>query len=281
MSQESATFTISGLAGNDLTVRYRQKQTPVIAGQTVAIPEGKITVFIGPNGSGKSTLLKTLAWQLRPEMGTVILDGRNIAEFSPKELACRLGILFQENSAPNDLTVEELAYHGRYPHRRLFESLTPEDSEAVERALQLSGSDRLRHHLISQLSSGQKQLAWIAMLLSQSPKYLFLDEPTTFLDMAHQFEIMDLVRRLNRELGNTVLLSVHDLNLAARYADHIIALRDGRVVAEGSSEEVLTVEILREVFQVETRIVRDLAGDSFYCVPLGKTCEQVSVKGCR
>ncbi|MBN2711169.1 MAG: ABC transporter ATP-binding protein [Planctomycetes bacterium] len=261
---------LAGLSGKDLTVRYNPKRDPVIIDQSIDIPVGKITVFVGPNGSGKSTLLKTLARQLAPESGAVILDGQEIITYSPLELARRIGILFQENAAPNDLTVEELAYHGRYPHRKLFESLMPEDKEAVEHALILSGADKLRHRMISQLSSGQKQLAWIAMLLSQSPKYMFLDEPTTFLDMAHQFDIMDLVLKLNRELGNTVLLSVHDLNLAARYADHIFALRDGRIVTSGSPAEVFTVETLREVFNVETRIACDEETGTVCCIPLGK-----------
>ncbi len=264
------TICPSGLAGEHLTVRYRKDRPAIIVDQSLQIPRGKISVFIGPNGSGKSTLLKTLARLLSPETGAVVLDGYDVAHLAARELALRLGILFQENSAPNDLTVEELAYHGRYPHRRLFEALTPEDQAAVERALQLSGALPLRGQLISQLSSGQKQLAWIALLLAQNPHYLFLDEPTTFLDLAHQFEVMDLVRRLNREAGHTILLSVHDLNLAARYADHIFALREGRIVAAGSPEEVLAVETLRAVFDVETRIERDPESGVIHCLPIGR-----------
>lgn len=258
-----------GLNGTDLTVRYRKECPPVITGESIEIPPGKISIFIGPNGSGKSTLLKTLARQLLPETGAVILDGKDLAAYSPRELAHRLGILFQENTAPNDLTVEELAYHGRYPHRRLFESLKPEDRQAVEKALELCGATALRHRLISQISSGQKQLAWIAMLLAQSPHYLFLDEPTTFLDLAHQFDVMNLVRRLNRKLGSTIIISVHDLNLAARYADCIFALRDGHIVASGPPEDVLTVETLRVVFEVETRVFRDETG-VLHCLPIGR-----------
>ena len=226
-------------------------------------------MLIGPNGSGKSTLLKTLARQLVPEQGTVYLDGQDVSKLSGREFALRLGILFQENVAPNDLTVEELTYHGRYPHRRLFESIRPEDRQAVEQALELCGAQALRQRPISQISSGQKQLAWIAMLIAQSPDYLFLDEPTTYLDLAHQFDVMNLVRRLNRELGNTIVISVHDLNLAARYADHVFALREGRIVASGPPQEVLTVEILRAVFDVETRVIRDPAGE-LHCLPIGR-----------
>jgi iron complex transport system ATP-binding protein len=258
-----------GLRGDGLTVRY-QKRPPVIRDQSLAIPKGHITAFIGPNGSGKSTLLKTLARQLHPGSGTVILDGKDIISLTGVEMARRLGMLFQENIAPNDLTVEELACHGRYPHRRLFESFSPEDFAAIDQALELSGAGHLRHRPISQLSSGQKQLAWIAMLLAQSPAYMFLDEPTTFLDMAHQFDVMDLIRRLNRQLGTTVVLSVHDLNLAARYADHILAVRDGVIVADGTPAAVLTAETLRRVFQVDARIIDDPALGGIFCVPLGR-----------
>ena len=258
----------NGLGGTDLTVRYQKERPPIIAGQSIEIPDGKVSVFIGQNGSGKSTLLKTLARQLVPESGTVMLDGRDIAKMSGRDIALRLGILFQENTAPNDLTVEELAYHGRYPHRRLFESLTSEDREAVEAALQMCGASALRHRPISQLSSGQKQLAWITMLISQSPHYLFLDEPTTFLDLAHQFDVMDLISRLNRDLQKTVVLVIHDLNLAARYGDHIFAMRDGRIVASGSPEQVLTVETLRAVFDIETRMFRDEETGTLHCLPI-------------
>lgn len=260
-----------GLGGTGLTVRYQKERPPVLVEQSIDIPRGKISVFIGPNGSGKSTLLKTLARQLIPEAGAVILDGRDMASLTPRAIALRLGILFQENTAPNDLTVEELVCHGRYPHRRLFEALTTEDRQAVEKALDLCGATALRHRPISQVSAGQKQLAWIAMLLAQSPEYVFLDEPTTFLDLAHQFDVMNLVRRLNRELGSTLVISVHDLNLAARYADHIFALRDGRLVASGPPEDVLTVERLRAVFEVETRLFRDEETGALHCVPLGRT----------
>lgn len=263
-----------GLSGRHLTVRYQSKRPPVISDQSVTIPTGKITAFIGPNGSGKSTLLKTLARQLQPDAGIVILDGREIRSLSGGHLARRLGMLFQENTAPSDLTVEELTCHGRYPHRRLFESLTPDDAVAIERALELSGAVHLRHRPISQLSSGQKQLAWIAMLLAQSPAYMFLDEPTTFLDMAHQFDVMDLIRRLNTQLGTTVVISVHDLNLAARYAHHILAIREGTVVAAGSPSEVLTVDILRRVFEVEANIINDPTVGGIHCIPLGR-CHSV------
>lgn len=258
------------LGGADLTIGYQKERPPVIVGQNIEIPVGRISMLIGPNGSGKSTLLKTLSRQIQPRGGFVIMDGRNLASMGVREIARTLGILFQENNAPNDLTVEELVYHGRYPHRRLFDALSPEDRFAVEQALALSGADRLRHRPISQISSGQKQLAWIAMLLAQSPHYLFLDEPTTYLDLPHQFDVMNLVRRLNRELGNTIVITMHDLNLAARYGDHIFALHEGRIVAAGRPEEVLTTQTLRTVFDVESRLFRDEQTGSLHCVPIGR-----------
>jgi iron complex transport system ATP-binding protein len=260
-----------GISGEQLRVRYDPRESLVIDGESIRIPMGKITALIGPNGSGKSTLLKTLARQLKLEAGQVILDGRDIATLPSIELARNLGILFQENVAPNDLTVEELVFHGRHPHRRLFESLTGEDRVAVEEALRVSDLTALRHRPLNELSSGQRQLAWIAMVVAQAPRYFFLDEPTTFLDLAHQFDVMDLVKRLNRDLGKTVVLVLHDLNHAARYADHIFALQSGRIVATGTPSEVLSVETLRRVFDVETEIVRDEKRQTFFCVSIGRT----------
>lgn len=276
MSQAAPSST--GLVAEHLCVRYHRHQSLIIDDLSLQIPPGKITTFIGPNGSGKSTLLKTLARQLVPETGRVLLDGQDISTLSPRQFAQRLGILFQENIAPADLTVEGLAYHGRYSHRRLFESLTSEDHDMVEEALRLTGMSRLRESQLSHLSSGQKQLAWIGMLLAQAPHHLFLDEPTTFLDLAHQFDVMDCLRRLNEKLGKTIVLVVHDLNLAARYADHLFALRDGKIVAEGEPSKVLTPDILRRVFDVETRIIPDEGQRSLFCVPVGKSTSEFEKK---
>jgi iron complex transport system ATP-binding protein len=240
----------------------------IIGDVSLAIPPGQITALIGPNGSGKSTLLKTLARQLSPEAGQVLLDGSDIATLSPRQLAQRIGILFQENNAPGDLTAEGLVHHGRYPHRRLFESLTVEDYATVDEALRLAGVVPLRQRRLNHLSSGQKQLAWIAMLLAQEPQYLFLDEPTTFLDLEHQLDVMECLRRLNRDAGKTIVLVMHDLNLAARYADHIFALQAGRIVASGPPAAVLSKAILQQVFNIEAEIIRDDAGHIVACVPV-------------
>lgn len=268
----------SGIAGEQLRIRYDSGQPLIIHDQSIRIPLGKVTALIGPNGSGKSTLLKGLARQLPLAAGQVILDGRDIATLPGRELARKLGILFQENVAPADLTIEELIWHGRHPHRRLFESLTPEDAAAVEEALRLADLTAMRARPLVRLSAGQRQLAWIAMILAQGPDHLFLDEPTTFLDLAHQFDVMDLVRRLNRERGRTIVLVLHDLNLAAQYADHLFALRDGRIVTSGTPDEVLTAETLRRVFDVETRIVRDAGTGSVFCIPTGKATAEAAPK---
>ena len=259
-----------GMSGTDLRVRYQPHLPPVLDDQSITIPLGRITALIGPNGSGKSTLLKALARQIAPDRGRVLLDGRDIATLPNRVFAQKLGILFQENVGPNDLTVEDLVLHGRHPHRRLFDALTGRDEQAVEEALRLADLVQLRHRPIMQLSAGQRQLAWIAMLLAQGPDHLFLDEPTTFLDLAHQFDVMDLVRRLNREQGRTIVLILHDLNLAAHYADHLFALRDGRIVTSGTPAEVLTVGTLRQVFEVEAEIIRDEVAGTVFCVPRGR-----------
>lgn len=263
----------AGLHAESITVAYPSCADPVVVGQTFDIPLGVISALIGPNGSGKSTMLKAMAKQLCPSSGRVMLDGADLAHVSARHIACKLGILFQENIAPNDLTVEELTYYGRYPHHRLFDSLTAADHEAVEKALHLSGASKLRNHRVSQLSSGQKQLAWLALLLAQSPQYLLLDEPTTYLDLAHQFEVMEMVRNINRQLGCTVVVSVHDLNLAAQYVDHIFVMMDGKIIATGAPQEVLTPMTLREVFGVEMRVFRDAESGVLCCLPL--RCREV------
>lgn len=252
-----------------LVLRYELTRPPVIDDLSASLPPRQITAIIGANGSGKSTLLKSLAGQLRPASGRVILDGRDASSLSPRDIAQQLGILFQEHAAPGDLTVESLVEFGRYAHRRPFEPTSNEDRAAVENALRVTRLEQERHRPIRQLSGGQRQLAWIAMAIAQEPQYLLLDEPTTFLDLAHQFDVMDVIRRLNREEGRTVVLVVHDLNLVARYADHVVALRSGRIVAAGTPREVLTPATIRTVFGVDARIVPD--NSSFFCVPLGRS----------
>lgn len=259
------------MTAEGIRVRYGPRDPLIIDGESLRIPQGRISALIGANGSGKSTLLKTLARQLPPESGNIVLDGLDIATVPTRELARKLGILFQERHAPGDLTVEELVSHGRYPHRSFLESFGAEDETAVGNAMGMAGIGELRHRLVGQLSGGQKQLAWIAMAVAQNPRYLLLDEPTTFLDMAHQFDVMDVLVRLNRDLGMSIVLVLHDLNLAARYADRLFALRAGKIIAAGAPDEVMTEGTLRRVFDVETLIVRDEARKTVCCIPLKRS----------
>ncbi|SDY17197.1 ABC transporter ATP-binding protein [Halopenitus persicus] len=242
------------LAGTELVVGYPGAETPVIAGETVEIEPGSVTALIGPNGSGKSTLLKTLANQLDAEAGSVLVDGRDVHSLDPKELARKLGLLSQESTSPNGLTVEDLVYHGRYPHRGFFETVTTADQAAVNRAMELAGVTHLRTRELGSLSGGQRQLAWIAMVLAQETDILLLDEPTTFLDPHHQLEVMEIVETLHDESDVTVVLVLHDIEQAARYADHVIALRDGEVRARGPPAEVVTEDLLANVFRIEATV---------------------------
>ena len=237
-----------------MTLGYADDEPPAIDGASVSIPKEAVTALIGPNGSGKSTLLKGLSNQLAPERGVVELDGRDVKTLGTKELARKLGLLSQENTSPRSLTVADLAMHGRYPHRRPFESRTSEDEAAVERALSLAGVEHLRERAVGSLSGGQKQLAWIAMVLAQDTDILLLDEPTTFLNLHHQLEMMGVVKRLNAEDGVTVLIVLHDVNQAARYADHLLALADGTIHVRGSPEAVLSEELLADVFGINASV---------------------------
>ena len=266
---------LQGLEGQRLRLQYDPHQPVVIDGESILIPLGKISALIGANGSGKSTLLKALARQLPCGSGQVVLDGQDIARLRPRDIARKLGILFQDHVAPGDLTVEQLLYHGRYPHRRQFESMLPEDHAAVDTAIHLAHLEDMRHRLLTQLSGGQSQLAWIAMLLAQCPTYLLLDEPTTFLDLAHQFDVMDMILRLNRTLGKTIVMVVHDLNLAARYADYLFAMREGKIVASGEPEEVMSVDTLRFVFDIETHIIQNDAEQTFFCIPIKRSAHKM------
>jgi iron complex transport system ATP-binding protein len=244
----------SEFVGEDLVISYRSTEEPVVDGESIRVPPGEVTALVGPNGSGKSTLLKGLANQLALDRGIVRLDGEEIHALGTKELARRLGLLSQENVAPESITVADLIGHGRYPHRGFFDSMTEEDRAAIDRAISLAGIDHLRDREVGSLSGGQKQLVWIAMVLAQDTDVLLLDEPTTFLDLHHQLEVMGIVETLRGESETTVVLVLHDVEQAARYADHVIALHEGEIYARGTPEEVLTEEALAEVFGVKATI---------------------------
>jgi iron complex transport system ATP-binding protein len=244
----------SVLHAEDLALGYPSTDDPVVECDRIDVPEGEITALVGPNGSGKSTLLKALSNHLEPEAGSVVLDGRTIQEYGDKELARELGLLSQENDSPGTITVEDLAYHGRYPHRGFFDSVTDEDREAVERAIDLAGVEDIRDEEVGNLSGGQKQLAWIAMVLAQDTDVLLLDEPTTFLDLHHQLRVMEVVRTLNEEEGVTVAVVLHDIAQAARFADYLVALDDGEPYDWGPPHEVVTEQLLADVFEVDAAV---------------------------
>ncbi|HLT19704.1 MAG TPA: ABC transporter ATP-binding protein [Thermomicrobiales bacterium] len=242
------------LLADNVTLSYGDSMT-VIDALSLRVPEGAVTSIIGPNGCGKSTLLRALSRLLAPRAGTVILDGEAIHRLPTREVARRLCLMPQHPSAPESITVEDLVRRGRYPHQSLLQPPSRSDQLAVERALELAGMVELRERPIDELSGGQRQRAWIAMALAQDTPLLLLDEPTTYLDIAHQQEVLDLVARLNREEGRTVVMVLHDINNAAQVSDHVVAMRDGRIVEEGSPAEVLTPELLRSVFGVACDIV--------------------------
>ena len=250
-----STFEVeSAVVGEELAVGYPSTDEPVVEVRRLDIPEGAITALVGPNGSGKSTLLKALCDQLSPERGAVYLDGTEIQSYGSKELARTLGHLSQENESPGSITVEDLVYHGRYPHRGFFGSVSEADHEAVDRAIDLAGVDHLRDAEVGQLSGGQKQLAWIAMVLAQDTDVLLLDEPTTFLDLHHQLRVMETIRRLNEESGVTVAVVLHDVTQAARFADYLVALDGGEVYDWGPPNDVVTEELLADVFRVDASV---------------------------
>jgi iron complex transport system ATP-binding protein len=256
----------AGLEIRSAVLAYRERT--VATGFSLVVPCGRITAIVGPNGSGKSTVLRALARILKPQTGQVLLDGVDIHHIATDEVARRLAILPQSPQAPEGLTVFDLVSFGRFPYRSWLSGADPAGDTPVHKALAAVGISSLSERPVSTLSGGQRQRAWIAMALAQETKYLLLDEPTTFLDPAHQMEMMDLVRKLNVELDKTVVLVLHDLNLAARYADHIVMLKDGRIAAQGDPASVLTDANLRHVFDIEAHVVRDENGSIITCTPV-------------
>lgn len=254
---ESDDSVTSAIVGESLTLGYPTTDEPVVECDRVDVPTGEITALVGPNGSGKSTLLRGLAGQLEPSTGHVLVDGQEISSYGTTELAREVGLLSQENEAPGSLTVEELVYHGRYPHRGFFEPVDDEDDRAVERAIDLAGVDHLRDEAVDELSGGQKQLAWIAMTFAQETAVLLLDEPTTYLDVRHQLRVMDTIKRLNTENESTVAVVLHDISQAARYADNLIAMKDGEIYDWGPPRKVVTEALVEDVFGIVASVETD------------------------
>jgi iron complex transport system ATP-binding protein len=253
------------LAGHELVLGYGGR--PVVDGLSLEVTRGRITVLVGANASGKSTLLRALGRLLRPEGGRVLLDGESIASLPTREVARRLAILPQGPVAPEALTVRQLVAQGRYAHQRLLRRWSVEDEAALAAALEATAISDLAGRLVDELSGGQRQRAWIAMALAQQTDLLLLDEPTTYLDLAHQVSVLELVAQLNARDGRTILMVLHDLNQAARYADQIVALRHGAIVAAGPPARVITEAIVSAVFDVEVRIIEDPVTGGPMCVP--------------
>lgn len=258
----------SRLGAEDLRLGYDDLE--VVRGLSLRIPNGAITCVVGANACGKSTLLRGLARLLRPTGGRVVLDGGDIRRLRTRDVACRLGILPQAPTAPDGITVADLIARGRYPHQSWLRQWGAEDEAAVAAAMLATDTVDLAERPVDELSGGQRQRVWIAMALAQGTDLLLLDEPTTFLDLAHQVEVLDLLADLNEDDGRTVVLVLHDLNQAARYSDHLVAMKDGRVVAEGAPADVVTVELVREVFGLQCQVVADPVTGTPMVVPVGR-----------
>lgn len=256
---------MNGIEAAELSLAY--DGATIIKQLSLSIVFGQVTALVGPNGCGKSTLLRGLARLLKPQTGRVLLDGQAIHTLPTKQLAKQLGILPQGPTAPEGLTVYELVAQGRYPHQNLWQQWSKADEQAVKEAIAITNMVALADRPLDTLSGGQRQRAWIAMTLAQNTPILLLDEPTTFLDIGYQLEVMELIERLNRERKMTILLVLHDLNQAARYSQRMIVLNTGRVVADGPPHTVLTPTLLAEVFKVQAHIVPDPTTGTPVCLP--------------
>ncbi|MET4002359.1 MULTISPECIES: ABC transporter ATP-binding protein [Arthrobacter] len=259
---------VATLSATGLSLGYGERT--IVADLDVELPAGKVTIIVGANACGKSTVLRGLARLLKPGAGVVHLDGEDIHKVPTRTLARKLGILPQTPTAPDGISVADLVGRGRSPHQGWFRQWSTADDDAVAAALNVTGTAELAGRSIDELSGGQRQRVWIAMALAQETDVLLLDEPTTYLDLAHQVEVLDVVSELNARRGITVAIVLHDLNLAARYADHLIAMKDGAVVAQGAPEKVMTAELVQKVFGLESVVVADPVVGTPMVVPIGR-----------
>jgi ABC-type cobalamin/Fe3+-siderophores transport system ATPase subunit len=254
------------LSATKLALRY--DDVVVAEDLSIEIPDGRISVLIGPNGAGKSTLFRALARLMRPRAGEVALDGKAISAYSTKEVARRLAILPQVLLTPESITVEELVSYGRFPQRRTFGGMRDQDREAIEWAMEVTRTLPLRDRPVDHLSSGQRQCAWISLVLAQGTDLILLDEPTTFLDLAYQLEVLELLRQLNAQAGKTIVMVLHDINSACEYGHHLFAMRDGQIVAQGAPKQILTRELVRSVFGIDAHILQHPDTANPLCVPI-------------
>lgn len=260
--------TEPALVAQSLTLAYDDRR--IIQNLHLDIPPGKITALVGANGCGKSTLLRGLARLLKPEQGVVYLEGKAIAQLPTRTVAQRMAILPQGPVAPEGLTVRELVAQGRYPHQSWLQQWSQADEKLVTEALEITALQDLGDRPLDTLSGGQRQRAWIAMTLAQNTDILLLDEPTTFLDLAHQIEVLDLLYDLNQSRQCTIVMVLHELNQACRYADFMIAMREGHIYAQGTPAEVMTEATVREVFGLESHIIQDPVAGTPLCIPISQ-----------
>ncbi|AVQ34236.1 ABC transporter ATP-binding protein [Staphylococcus muscae] len=246
---------MSRLTGKEVTIGYGDRV--IVNNLDVMIPDGKITSIIGPNGCGKSTLLKALSRLLQTKNGEILLDGKNIQMQPTKEVAKKIAILPQSPDVADGLTAGELVSYGRFPHQKGFGRLSEQDKEEIDWAMRVTGTIDFKHRAVNDLSGGQRQRVWIAMALAQKTDIIFLDEPTTYLDISHQLEILELVQELNAEHGTTIIMVLHDINQAIRFSDHLITMKQGNIIKQGETQDVLSNEILEEVFNIDAELSTD------------------------
>ena len=255
---------MNSINAENLSIAYEEKL--IVKGLDMCIPKGKITTIIGPNGCGKSTLLKAVGRILKPKDGIVYLNGEDIHNLTTKEIAQKMAILPQSPQAPSGLTVGELVAYGRFPHQKGFGKLKEEDKEIIQWALEVTKILEFETTIVDNLSGGQRQRVWIAMALAQGTDLILLDEPTTYLDLSYQLEVLELLYNLNKKQNKTIVMVLHDLNLASRFADHMVAIRCGEIISHGDPEKVMTPEILKEVFNIDAHIVRDPRKGCLTCI---------------
>ncbi|MFF7407443.1 ABC transporter ATP-binding protein [Streptomyces murinus] len=261
--------TVNRLSAEHVTLAYDQR---VIAEQlSVEIPDHSFTVIVGPNACGKSTLLRALSRMLKPSQGKVLLDGQAIGSLPAKQVARTLGLLPQSAVAPEGITVADLVGRGRYPHQGLLRQWSTEDERVVQESMRQTGVAELAERYVDELSGGQRQRVWIAMALAQQTPLLLLDEPTTYLDIQHQIDVLDLCAELHETQGRTLVAVLHDLNHAARYATHLIALRGGEVIAEGAPNDIVTAELVERVFGLKCQVIEDPETGTPLVVPAART----------
>ena len=256
----------------NLSVSYGKKE--VLRSLDVDVPRGKVVTVIGQNGCGKSTMLKTVSKAVTPKRGEVVFCDRRLGEYAPKKLAQQIAYLSQVHESPPDIDVRTLVSYGRYPYSKFGRGLTQADADIIDRALALTGLTALEDRILSTLSGGERQRAWIAMTIAQEPEILILDEPTTYLDVSYQVEVLELIKKLNRELGITIIMVLHDINLAARYSDVLMAVKGGRLYAAGTPAEIVNKKYLQEIFEIEASVYTDPVHKCPCFIPLRTTIHE-------